>query len=141
LQNRASDYVFSWDKMLSLEGNTAPYMQYAYARIRSIFRRGGEPADSVSGQIAISHAAERALAVALARFPETVETVAAGCLPNVLCAYLYSLAGSFMAFYENCPVLQGDEPIRASRLALCRLTARTIKASLELLGIETIEQM
>jgi len=139
-QNRTSDYVFSFEKMLSLEGNTAPYMQYAYARIRSIFRKGrAEPA--CGGTIRLSEPAERTLGVKLLQFPETVEAVAADCLPSVLCAYLYSLAGAFMSFYESCPVLQSPEPLRTSRLALCELTARTIRKGLELLGIETLQQM
>ena len=140
-QNRTSDYVFSWDKMLSLEGNTAPYMQYAYARIRSIFRKGGLSETAASGQIEITDPPERALSVKLMQFPETVEAVAAECLPNILCGYLFALAGAFMGFYENCPVLQSDEPLRTSRLMLCQLTAETIKCCLDLLGIETIEQM
>jgi len=140
--NRTSDYVFSWDKMLSLEGNTAPYMQYAYARICSIFRKGeindheGEPAE-----VMILEPAERTLSLKLAQFPETVEAVARDCLPHLLCNYLYELAGAFMGFYESCPVLKADPPIRASRVGLCRLTARIIKVGLGLLGIETIEQM
>ena len=164
-QNRTSDYVFSWDKMLSLDGNTAPYMQYAYARICSIFRKAGEmppgpssasqtsrdrqgagkgpgeAADGTSGAIPISHPAERGLAVKLAQFPETVDTVASECLPNVLCAYLFELAGAFMGFYEDCPVLQSDQPVRENRLRLCELTARTIETGLGLLGIGTIDQM
>lgn len=138
-QNRSMDYVFSFDKMLSLEGNTAPYMQYAYARIRSIFRKG-EVAEA-GGVIAVREPAERLLALRLAQFQETVDAVAADCLPNVLCSYLYDLAGAFMSFYESCPVLKADEPVRASRLALCRLTAKVVKTSLGLLGIDTIEQM
>jgi len=147
-QNRSSDYVFSWDKMLSLDGNTAPYMQYAYARVRSIFRRDKAEALNtagplgVRGLIELEAPAERALGLKLAQFPETVETVARECLPNVLCGYLYDLAGAFMGFYESCPVLKaGDEATRASRLLLCELTARTIQKGLNLLGIETTEQM
>jgi arginyl-tRNA synthetase len=140
-QNRTSDYVFSWDKMLSLEGNTAPYMQYAYARICSIFRKGGLHPGRVPGPITVADPSERLLAVKLVQFPETLAIVAAQCLPNVLCAYLYDLAGKFMGFYENCPVLRSDEPLRSSRLRLCELTARTIRTGLDLLGIETIEQM
>jgi arginyl-tRNA synthetase len=139
-QNRTSDYVFSWDKMLSLDGNTAPYMQYAYARIRSIFRRGGSDR-AAAGQIIIADPAERALALKLVGFPEVMATVASECLPNLLCAYLYDLAGRFMGFYENCPVLQSQEPLRSSRLRLCELTARTIRTGLNLVGIDTIEQM
>jgi len=142
-QNRTSDYVFSWEKMLSLEGNTAPYMQYAYARVQSIFRKGGEDGGAAgAGRIALAEPAERTLGVRLAQFPETVAAVVADCLPNVLCAYLFELAGAFMGFYEACPVLKaGDEATRASRLLLCRLTARTIRKGLGLLGIETIERM
>ena len=142
-QNRTSDYVFSWEKMLSLEGNTAPYMQYACARIRSIFRRGEQQgaAAAAGGSVRIEHPAERGLTVALARFGETVQTVADDCLPNVLCAYLYELAGAFMGFYENCPVLGSDEPLRSSRLMLCGLTERVVQTGLGLLGIEAPERM
>jgi len=141
-QNRTSDYVFSWDKMLSLEGNTAPYMQYAYARVRSIFRKGGlDPADA-TGRVVLAEPPERALGLKLAQFPETVDAVARECLPNLLCGYLYDLAGAFMSFYESCPVLKAeDDATRASRLLLCQLTARTIRTGLGLLGIETLEQM
>ena len=143
-QNRSSDYVFSWDKMLSLDGNTAPYMQYAYARVQSIFRKGKGAAEAgkLGGAIRLAEPAERTLGLKLAQFPETVETVARECLPSVLCGYLYDLAGAFMGFYESCPVLKAsDEGTRASRLLLCELTARTIRTGLNLLGIETIEQM
>jgi len=140
-QNRNSDYIFSWDKMLSLDGNTAPYMQYAYARIRSIFRKGETSREREQADVLLAEPAERTLAVKLLQFPETIETVAAQCLPNVLCGYLYELAGAFMGFYENCPVLKADEPTRAGRLMLCDLTARAIRTGLDLLGIETIERM
>ena len=140
-QNRASDYVFSWDKMLALDGNTAPYMQYAYARVRSIFRKGGLDEDRVPAEVAVVAPAERALALKLVQFGEAVEAVAADCYPHLLCAYLYDLAGAFMGFYETCPVLQADEPSRTSRLAMCLLTARTIQRGLSLLGIDTIERM
>ena len=158
-QNRTSDYVFSFDKMLSLDGNTAPYMQYAYARIKSILRKRSEIEDLKSDisnlksdisnlkseisnpSFALSAPEERRLAVRLCQFPETVQTVADECLPNVLCAYLYDLSSAFTAFYEACPVLKSDEPVRSSRLALCELTARAIRCGLELLGIETVEQM
>ena len=141
-QNRTSDYVFSWDKMLSLEGNTAPYMQYAYARVRSIFRKGEVAAGASGEAISLAEPAERALGVKLAQFPETLDAVARECLPNVLCGYLFDLAGAFMGFYESCPVLKADAPeTRASRLALCGLTAETIRTGLGLLGIETLEQM
>ena len=141
-QNRTSDYVFSFDKMLSLEGNTAPYMQYAYARIRSIFRKGGvDPADLAASPIAVAEPAERALALKLVQLAETLQAVADECLPNLLCSHLYDLAVAFTSFYESCPVLKSDEPLRSSRLALCDLTARTIRTGLGLLGIETVDQM
>lgn len=145
-QNRNSDYIFSWPKMLSLEGNTAPYMQYAYARICSIFRKKGTvpffSEQKGDCPLFLHEPAERALGVKIAQFPETVQTVATECLPNVLCAYLFDLAGAFMSFYEACPVLKAEtEQLRTSRLTLCTLTARTIKSALQLLGIETIEQM
>ena len=146
-QNRTKDYVFSWNKMLSLEGNTAPYMQYAFARIHSIARKGGLDLAEVAREpqagkaFALAEPAERRLAVALLQFAETVETVAADCLPHVLCGYLYRLAGAFMGFYETCPVLKAAKPIRASRLRLCGLTARVIEKGLNLLGIETAERM
>jgi len=146
-QNRTKDYVFSWNKMLSLEGNTAPYMQYAFARIHSIARKGGlDLADLVREPAAdegftLAEPAERRLAVALLQFAETVETVAADCLPHVLCGYLYRLAGAFMGFYETCPVLKAEQAVRASRLRLCALTAKVIKKGLGLLGIDTAERM
>ncbi len=140
-QNRNSDYVFSWEKMLSMDGNTAPYMQYAYARIKSIFRKGGLGDDVQAGQMVLSEAAERNLALKLAQFSEAIATLVADGLPNVLCAYLFELAGAFTTFYENCPVLKSDEPVRTSRLKLSLLTGRVIRQGLELLGIRTIEQM
>jgi arginyl-tRNA synthetase len=141
-QNRTSDYVFSWDKMLSLEGNTAPYMQYAYARIRSIFRKGElDAVEQAAPRVLIQEPAERLLAVRLAQFAEAAHAVAADSTPHVLCGYLYDLAGAFMGFYESCPVLTSSEPLRTSRVALCELTARTIRTGLGLLGIGVIEQM
>jgi arginyl-tRNA synthetase len=139
-QNRTSDYVFSWEKMLSLEGNTAPYMQYAHARIRSIFRRGGVE-EHAGGTVRIEHPADRALALTLARFAEAVQNVADDCLPHVLCGYLYELAGAYMGFYENCPVLSSEEPLRTSRLMLCGLTGRVVRTGLGLLGIDAPERM
>ena len=138
--NRASDYVFSWEKMLALDGNTAPYMQYAYARIRSIFRKAGAEADSAAA-VTLDEPAEQALAVKLLQLPETLEAVAAEGLPSLLCGYLFDLAGAFMSFYETCPVLKAAAPLRASRLRLCDLTARTVRQGLALLGIDTLEQM
>ena len=140
-QNRSSDYIFAWDKMLSLEGNTAPYMQYAYARVQSIFRKGG--GESVAGaEFILDQPAERALAVKLLQFAETIDAVSATALPNMLCNYLFELAGAFMSFYENCPVLKAEsDALRASRLALSGLTAKVLKTGLDLLGIETVERM
>ena len=144
LPNRQSDYVFSWDKMLALEGNTAPYLQYACVRIRSIFRKGGaENAERGARNAELSLAApeEIALAKHLLNFGLVLEAVADEYRPNFLCNYLYELAGRFARFYENCPVLKAAEPERATRLALCDLTARVLNRGLEVLGIETTEQM
>lgn len=142
LPNRQSDYVFSWDKMLALHGNTAPYLQYAYARIRSIFRKGDLEATATVGQaVNLSVTQELSLAKHLLNFGLTLETVADEFRPNFLCNYLYELASHFTAFYENCPVLKSEPEIRASRLLLCDLTARVLKQGLCVLGILTLEQM
>ena len=139
--NRTSDYVFDWDKMLSLDGNTAPYMLYSYARIKSMFRRAGVGEDALAGAIIIGERAENALAIKLLQFPEVVAAVARQCYPHVLCHYLYELADAFMKFYEQCPVLRAGEPVRTSRLLLALLTARIVRQGLDLLGIETLERM
>ena len=155
LPNRQSDYVFSWDKMLALQGNTAPYLLYAYARIRSIFRKNVGQASSLSpsspdetknsttgeSPILLSAPEELSLAKHLLNFGQTLETAAAEYRPNFLCNYLFELAGKFTAFYEHCPVLKSEGATRASRLALCDLTARVLKQGLNVLGIETLEQM
>ena len=147
LPNRQSDYIFSWDKMLALNGNTAPYLQYAYTRIRSIFRKSetGPPAapkpSGEGGSLVLSAPEELALAKLLLNFGLTLEAVMEDYRPNFLCAYLYDLAGKFTSFYENCPVLKADEPTRRSRLVLCDLTARVLKQGLDVLGIEVVEQM
>jgi len=142
LPNRQSDYVFSWDKMLALQGNTAPYLQYAYARIKSIFRKA-EAGDFKSGisNFKLEASEELVLAKHLLNFGLTLEAVADELRPNFLCNYLFELAGKFTGFYENCPVLKADDATRASRLALCDLTARVLKQGLETLGIEVVEQM
>ncbi|MBL8879887.1 MAG: arginine--tRNA ligase [Phycisphaerales bacterium] len=143
-RDRNGDYLFSFDRMLSMQGNTAPYMLYAYARIRSIYRKAAErdsTTASPSARLTLSAAAERALALRIARFGEAIDIVAADLLPHVLCAYLYDLAADFMRFYEECPVLQADGATRASRLRLCDLTARALRLGLDLLGIETIDRM
>jgi arginyl-tRNA synthetase len=140
-QNRQSDYVFSWEKMLALEGNTAPYLMYAYARIRSIYRRGAE-SGAVTVPTALVEPAERSLARQILRFPDTLENAAATLKINLLTDYLYELAGLFMRFYESCPVLGAPTPeARASRLRLCDLTARTLRIGLGLLGIRVVERM
>jgi arginyl-tRNA synthetase len=143
LPNRQSDYIFSWDKMLALQGNTAPYLLYAYARIKSIFRKSEIESAIRNPQSAIVLAApeEIALAKHLLNFGLTLEAVAEEYRPNFLCNYLFELAGKFTGFYENCPVLKAEGAMRESRLALCDLTARVLKLGLETLGIETVEQM
>ncbi len=143
LPNRQSDYVFSWDKMLALTGNTAPYLQYAYTRIKSIFRKSESPSSSLHPPSSLTLIApeEIALAKHLLNFGLTLEAVAEEYRPNFLCNYLFELAGKFTSFYENCPVLKADETTRASRLALCDLTGKVLKQGLEVLGIEVVEQM
>jgi len=139
-QHRMTDYVFSWDRMLSFEGNTAPYLQNAAVRIRSIFRRSGEEPPR-SAAFKIDTPEERTLAIKLLRFAEAVPSVLDGYRPNLLCTYLYELATTFHSFYEACPVLKAEEDLRASRLSLCALTLRTLETGLDLLGIRTPERM
>jgi arginyl-tRNA synthetase len=144
-KDRTSDYAFSFDAMLALEGNTAPYMQYAYARVRSIFRKAAERGIAYAGLAATAIAPETSQEVALAkqilRLGEVIEIVGRELKPHLLCAYLYELAGKYSTFYEACPVLTSEEPTRSSRLALADLTARTLGLGLDLLGIEHPEQM
>lgn len=140
-KNRTTDYIFDWETMLSFEGNTAPYLQYAYTRIMSIFRRAGEHPSDENAQITTTETAEVSLAVKLLQYPETVESVTDDYQANILCNYLYELSQLYMTFYEQCPVLKADEPARQSRLLLCSQTARTLKHGLGLLGIATVEQM
>jgi arginyl-tRNA synthetase len=141
-QNRQSDYIFSWDKMLALQGNTAPYLLYAYTRIRSIFRKAGDLSQpGKPSQFTLQAPEEIALARALLNFGLILELVADDYRPNFLCNYLFELAGHFTRFYESCPVLKAEEPARQSRLALCDLAARVLKQGLEVLGIETTEEM
>lgn len=140
LPNRQSDYIFSWDKMLALQGNTAPYLLYAYARIKSIFRKAEGRIQNA--EIKLVAPEEITLANHLLNFGITLEAVAEELRPNYLCNYLFELAGKFTSFYENCPVLKAeDDATKNSRLALCDLTARVLKQGLETLGIETVEQM
>ena len=139
-KNRTSDYVFDFDAMLAFDGNTAPYLQYAYARIQSVFEKGGlREADALTGRAAIAAPEEHALALRLARFQEIVEQVAATAMPHHLCAYLYELATTFTRFYEQCPVLASDA--RESRLLLLGRTAATLRTGLGLLGIDTVARM
>ncbi|MCZ6618531.1 MAG: arginine--tRNA ligase [Gammaproteobacteria bacterium] len=140
-KNRTSDYHFDWDQMLAFEGNTAPYLQYAYTRVQSVFRRGNIDVDSLTGEITPQEPDERTLAVKLLRFQEVLEQVAADAYPHYLCTYLYELASQFMRFYEACPVLSAPGETRVSRLLLCERVAETLKNGLGLLGIETVERM
>jgi arginyl-tRNA synthetase len=146
--NRTSDYIFSFDKMLAMDGNTAPYMQYAYARIRSIERRAETKAVNIGKELSglkslnLTHPAELDLAKCLIRYGEAVEGAIADYRPNYLTAFLYELAQKFSAFYTNCPVLDAEPDKRPTRLLLCDLTAETIRHDLsELLGIEVVGQM
>lgn len=144
-QNRTSDYVFSFDKMVALEGNTATYMQYCYARTQSIFAKGGIDVDalrSAAQQLAVEHPAERALAVKLLQLAEALQDVVADYRPSQLTSYLFDLAKCFSDFYHQCPVLTADSPSqRTSRLLLCDLTGRTIRQGLDLLGIHVVDKM
>lgn len=144
-QNRTSDYVFSYDKMLAMNGNTATYMQYAYARVRSIFAKGGVDEAALrdsKAAIQLQEPAERALALELLRFSEALEQALVDFRPNQLTSFLFDLANRYAAFYESCPVLGADSgQLRTSRLLLCDLTARTIRQGLELLGIDVIDKM
>ena len=139
-QNRHTDYVFSWDKLLAMDGNTAPYLQNAYVRIRSIFRRGGVEADP-QAPVLITEPAERILAIKLLQYAETVPVVLDDFRPNLLANYLYELANTYHSFYEACPVLKAEPALRASRLLLSEITARTLAHGLSLLGIRCPEKM
>jgi arginyl-tRNA synthetase len=141
-KSRTTDYIFDWDNMLAFEGNTAPYMQYAYTRVLSVFRKAGIDADSLSGDIVLTEEREAQLATRLLQFEEVITQVARDGTPHVMCAYLYDLAGQFSGFYEHCPILSAeDENIRQSRLQLAALTAKTLKQGLDTLGIKTVERM
>ena len=143
--NRTSDYVFSYDKMLAMTGNTAAYMQYSYARVRSIFSKGGVEAESLRdghSPLVLDHPAERALALAILQLSESLARVVEDYRPNHLTAYLFELASRYSEFFEHCPVLKAEnDELRASRLLLCDLTARTLARGLNLLGIEVVERM
>ncbi|QEH37913.1 Arginine--tRNA ligase [Aquisphaera giovannonii] len=144
-QNRLSDYVFDWQKMMAMNGNTATYLQYAYARIRSIFRKGGFEPEAVRAakpEIILTNPAERGLGVRVLRLPEVLELAALELKPNILTDYLFDLANAFSTFFEECPVLKADTPERRdSRLAICDLTAQTLKFGLDLLGIDVVDRM
>jgi arginyl-tRNA synthetase len=141
--DRLKDYVFDWNRMLSFDGNTAPYLMYAHARCRSILRKAGtaESGRAGSAGFQIDAPQERALALELLQFAGTVERTAESLQPHRLCTHLYDLAGAFTAFFEACPVLKAEEPARSSRLGLCALTARVLAQGLGLLGIAAPEQM
>jgi arginyl-tRNA synthetase len=140
--DRVKDYIFDWDRMLSFDGNTAPYLQYAHARICSIFRRAGiERSSADASLLALSAKEERALALVVLQFDSAVRDTIDKASPHRLCTYLYEVATAFTAFYENCPVLKSDEPVRTSRLVLCDATARALSTGLGLLGINAPEAM
>jgi len=138
--NRESNYIFDWDKMLSLEGNTSLYLQYAYARIRSILRRYGK---EISGGVSIGDELERRMALKLLQFEDTLHAAAKDAMPHLICAYLYELTTLFMRFYENNPILKGDiaEETKTSRLILADTTAKTIETALRILGIKVLERL
>lgn len=140
-KHRTTDYIFDWDNMLAFEGNTAPYMQYAYTRIASIFNKAGIDPDHLDGQIEIVDEKEKALLAKLLQFEEAVQMVAREGQPHIMCNYLFELAGLFSSFYEACPMLNAEDNIKQSRLKLAALTAKTIKQGLDLLGIKTLERM
>lgn len=141
-KHRTTDYVFDWDNMLAFEGNTAPYMQYAYTRVASIFAKAGLSMDNLSGEIQVTEEKEKVLIAKLMQFEEAVQAVAREGQPHLMCSYLFELAGQFSSFYEACPILiVEDQQIKQSRLKLAALTAKTIKQGLSLLGINTLERM
>lgn len=142
-KNRTTDYVFDWDNMLAFEGNTAPYMQYAYTRVLSVFRKAEVDEQALAAApVIITEAREAQLAARLLQFEETLTVVVREGTPHVMCAYLYDLAGLFSGFYEHCPIITAEsEAARNSRLKLAQLTARTLKQGLDTLGIETVERM
>ena len=142
-KNRTTDYMFNWDTMLSFEGNTAPYLQYAYTRVQSIFRKAGIDAAQLNETVLLNEPQERALAVKLLQYVEFINQMTAEGTPHVVCTYIYELASLFMSFYEACPILKDsiEEEVKHSRLMLAALTARTLKSGLDMLGIETMEKM
>lgn len=142
-KNRTSDYIFNWQTMLSFEGATAPYLQYAYSRIQSIFTKSGIDATALTSTFSINEPQEKALALKLLQLEDVVDAVITECTPNLLCNYLYELASLYMSFYEACPILKDgiDDSTKHSRLALCALISRTLKQGLDILGIDVMERM
>ena len=142
-KTRTNDYIFSWESMLSFEGNTAPYLQYGYSRIQSIFRKAGISAADIKSELALEADQEKALALKLLQLSECLEVVAREAYPHILCNYLYEVASLYMSFYEACPILKDgiDTATRNSRLQLCAQVANTLKTGLNLLGIEVMERM
>ncbi|WP_077339564.1 arginine--tRNA ligase [Pseudocolwellia agarivorans] len=143
-KNRTSDYIFNWKTMLSFEGATAPYLQYAYSRIQSIFTKAGISAEQLDySQLQLIELQEKALAMKLLQLEEVIDSVISECTPNLLCNYLYELASLYMSFYEACPILKDDisEDVKKSRLALCALVSKTLNKGLDILGIEVMERM
>jgi len=142
-KTRTNDYVFNWESMLRFDGNTGPYLQYAYTRVCSIFRKAGIEMENFAVEIEFKHEQEHTLALKLMQFSETIEQVANEAFPHVLCNYLYELSSLFMSFYDACPILKDgtEEDRRDSRLMLCKATALTLKTGLNLLGINVMERM
>ena len=140
-QHRLTDYKFSWDKMLAFQGNTAPYLQYSYVRTRSIFRKLEGSTPELVGPYQLTEDAERWLALTLSRFAEVGPAVLEDFRPNLLATYLFTVAQAFHSFFEACPVLRAEGQVRATRLALCEATSRTLKTGLGLMGIRTTERM
>jgi arginyl-tRNA synthetase len=142
-KTRTTDYIFSWKNMLSFEGNTAPYLQYAYTRIQSIFKKADLATETFNSEIALTETQEKALALKLLQLSETLDQVAKDAFPHVLCSYLFELTSQFMSFYEACPILKDgiEEQQRNSRLMLCKSTAKVLDLGLGLLGIEVMEKM
>jgi len=142
-KNRTSDYIFNWKTMLSFEGATAPYLQYAYSRIQSIFSKAGIEQALNTQTINIIEPQEKALALKILQLEDVIDAVISECTPNLLCNYLYELASQYMSFYEACPILKEgiEEEVKQSRLALCQLISLTINKGLDVLGIEVMERM
>jgi arginyl-tRNA synthetase len=140
-KNRTSDYIFNWKTMLSFEGATAPYLQYAYSRIQSIFLKAGSLSNTAN--ISIIEPQEKALALKLLQLEDTIDALISECTPNLLCNYLYELASLYMSFYEACPILKDgiSDDVKTSRLALCQVVANTLKQGLDILGIEVMDRM